>query len=67
MKIGDTVKVISSTEFNGEQLCFYPLETICRVVDIDTEGALGILPLNVSENTFPYYYLENELEKGHIK
>lgn len=67
ISIGDTVKVISATEFNGEMVTFYPIGTICKVVEKDDDGYVGIIPINSTFEHYSYYYLENELEKGHME
>lgn len=71
LKVGDTVKVISDTVSHwdsSERTEYISIGTICKVRDIDycTDGRTfyGIQPL---ESNCIFYYLENELEKGHME
>lgn len=70
-KIGDTVKVISKTKYNDEMRAFIPIGTICNIVAIEyaeDEGYYyGICPTERINDGNPYYYLEKELEKGHLE
>lgn len=70
-KIGDMVKVISKTDDNGEMREYFPIGTICEIVEIgcdDNESYFyGVKPINTFYCGSPYYYLENELEKGHMQ
>lgn len=66
INIGDTVKVISPTQHGDDMVTFYPIGTICTVVDKESDGSIGILQNGIPDS-FPYYYLENELEKGHFE
>ena len=73
LKVGDTVKVKDTTMHQGERKEFIPIGTICRVVGTtyyESEGnAVGIVP----ESSLPYdgygeyWYLECEVEKGHME
>ena len=69
LKIGDLVKVKDATMYQGEKKEFIPIGTICQVVGICEENVIGIVP----ENSLPYngsgeyWYLESELEKGHME
>lgn len=70
LKVGDTVKVISDTasHWNSSVRTEYiPIGTICKVRDIDycKDGTYyGVQPL---EDNCIFFYLENELEKGHME
>lgn len=71
LKVGDTVKVISDTVTHwdtSERMEYIPIGTICTIRDIDycTDGRIfyGIKPL---ESNCIFYYLETDLEKGHIE
>lgn len=70
LKVGDTVKVITSTtsHWDAEKKTEYiPIGTICKIRDIDyckDETYYGIQPLESNEI---FYYLEDELEKGHME
>lgn len=74
LKVGDTVKVVSKTDCGGGVMNeLIPIGTICRVTEVcnDQEGIYyGIVDIRTREcdefmNTG--YYLENELEKGHLE
>lgn len=67
INVGDTVKVISATEHNGEMVEFYPIGTICRVVEKQDEECIGIIPYDNPFENYPYYYLDSELEKGKLE
>lgn len=66
--IGDTVKIISKTELNGESKELLPIGTICRIEEVcqENDGTpyYGITPIN--QEDVPFYYLEKELERGQI-
>ena len=70
IEIGDTVKVIEATASHydpDDKTEYIPIGTICKVRDIDycKDGTYyGIQPL---ESNCIFYYLENELEKGHME
>lgn len=70
LKIGDAVKVISDTVSHWDpydRTEYIPIGTICKVRDIDQciEGIFyGVQPL---ESNCIFYYLEDELEKGHME
>ena len=70
LKVGDAVKVISATKSHWDpedRTEYIPIGTICKVRDIDycKDGTYyGIQPL---ESNCIFYYLENELEKGHME
>lgn len=71
VKIGDTVKVTKKTMYQGKRKELIPIGTICRVVDVDFDtkdgNVVGIVPLDNPNNYGEYYYLENEVEKGHME
>ena len=66
-KIGDTVKVIRSTN-TGELI---PIGTICTVLEVrkelDGKYYYGIGDNRFHSKSVNGYYLENELEKGHLE
>lgn len=68
IKIGDIVKVISTTKYGDEKKEFIPIGTICRVDEINQDGDdqpyVGITPLN---GNVTFYYLLDEIEKGHME
>ena len=71
LKVGDTVKVISDTVSHWdpeERTQYIPIGSICTVRDIDycKDGTIyyGIQPLESNEI---WYYLKDELEKGHME
>lgn len=66
-KLGDVVKVISTTEHLGEQKEFIPIGSACKIVNIDTElgcteVAYHIVPCNAPIDYIGYWYLESEIE-----
>lgn len=72
IKIGDTVKVIGTTDCGGIEKECIKIETICRVVGVqnDKKGVLvGVIP----EKELPftgygeYWYLEKDVQKGHME
>lgn len=64
LNIGDTVKVISGTQYYDEAVEFIRIGTICKVVHVGEDG-IGIVPLDFPKNE-PYFYWEKELEKGEL-
>lgn len=70
LKEGDIVKVVSATEFQGKLTELIPIGTICRVVETSVnEPIAAIVPISRGRNSLlgAYWYLENELEKGHME
>ena len=74
LKVGDSVKIIDGTIYEGEKREFIPIGTICRIIGIiqinGEINALGLVPeekLHYYNGTGEYYYLENEVEKGHLE
>lgn len=67
LKIGDTVKVSRSTNV-GELI---PIGTICTVLEVskqlDGKYYYGIGDNRFLSKSVNGYYLENELEKGHLE
>lgn len=61
LKIGDIVKVISPTKHFDEYKEFYPIGTICKVVETNGDE-IELISLD-SYNYVPYYYFESEVEK----
>lgn len=69
LRVGDTVKVLCTTEYNGKPTKFIPIGTICMVINVDTKNnSVEIIPENMLNvyNT-GYWYKEDELEKGHLE
>ena len=72
IKIGDTVKVTGTTNCGGFEKECVKIGTICKVIDIAyDEGYIPIFcitPLReFSCNTDEYWYLEKDVEKGHLE
>lgn len=70
LEVGDTVKIISVTQEGEDKKEYIPIGTICKVVEVcmDNEKPYyGISPINDSMTSVPFYYLENEIEKGHLE
>ena len=70
LKVGDTVKVISKTRYNGieEKAEYIPIGEICKViaVDHDGDGTAVELAYHGYEDS-GYWYHESEVEKGHME
>ena len=70
LNIGDTVKVIGKTSCGGFEKECIRIGTICEVADLNIyrDGTIlaGIKPIDGSLNA-PYWYLEKDLEKGHLE
>ena len=70
IEVGDTVKIISVTQEREDKKEYIPIGTICKVVEVcmDNENPYyGVSPINDSMTSVPFYYLENEIEKGHLE
>ena len=73
--IEDTVKVIAATEdalyCDGRKREYIPIGTVCTVkeVNYDYDGSpyYGLLPVHQIDDGRYWYYLENEIEKGHME
>lgn len=70
--IGDTVKVIDRTLCGGIKTEVIPIGTVCVIVEIDHEDD-GKAYYGLIEGTKipkipddPWYYLEEELERGRL-
>ena len=69
IKIGDIVKVIAATKdvSNPDKKKEYiPIGTICTVINIETFSNVVEYALNPGDG-FVFWYLEDELEKGHME
>lgn len=76
INVGDTVKVIGKTlDGSGEEVELIPIGTICRVEDVDDDENgrfVEIIPINRNAKDgyishWGYWYLEKDLEKGHME
>lgn len=74
LKIGDTVKVIDRTLCGGIKTEVIPIGTVCVIVEIDHEDdGRAYYGLMKGTDTLGEriiadgYYLEEELEKGHLE
>lgn len=67
LKVGDTVKVISTTLCGDEMKELIPIGTICTVTEVcmSKNTYYGITPKDRNDNYY-FYYLESELEKGEL-
>ena len=72
--IGDTVKVIDRTLCGGIRTEVIPIGTVCVIVEIDHEddgrpyyGLMKGTNSSGEQIIADGYYLEEELEKGHLK
>lgn len=67
LKVGDTVKVIAPTiNAIGIEKEYIPIGTICTVTDIRQFSDGVGYALDAGDGVL-FWYLENELEKGHIE
>ena len=67
LKIGDIVKVKDLTMYQGKRVPLISIGTICSVIGINGDS-IGIVPRNASyEKQFPFWYLRDEVEKGHVE
>lgn len=72
LKIGDTVKVIGKTiDGDGVEKELIPIGTVCRVIGYyndDKNGlTVGIRPEGKPSYYGEYWYLECDVEKGHME
>ena len=72
--IGDTVKVIGTTNCGGYEKECIVIGTICEVVAVDYDSPSGFLTVGiVPKNELPYdgyseyWYREKDIQKGHLK
>ena len=67
LNIGDTVKIISKTlGIDGEEHEYLPIGSIGRLKEICCEDdGSHYYAIEVNGNTF--YYLRDEIEKGHME
>lgn len=69
LKIGDTVKVIGKTiGGDGTEKEYFPIGSICFVLstEIDKKGRLLVEISTIKNDDCGYWYLERDLEKGHV-
>lgn len=72
---GDTVKIIKKTQKAGgepgELYEYIKIGTVCTVNDIDHSddgtAAYECIPNSWSDKSCGFWYLENEIEKGHYE
>lgn len=73
IKVGDTVKVIGTTDVGGIEKELIKIGTICRVVTTENTENEGMIVGIVPENELPYsgygeyWYFEKDVEKGHLE
>lgn len=65
IKVNGTVKVINSTIFNGHATQLIPIGTICRVTVVENDN-IGLIPIFANVKQEPYFYLQDEVEKGQL-
>lgn len=65
IEVGNTVKVINSTIFNGHATQLIPIGTICHVSVIDG-NSIGLIPIFSTRRQEPYFYLTDEVKKGQL-
>ena len=68
MKVGDTVKVIGTTNCGGFERECIKIGTICKVVDTEIDPKAGLIVGIIPERELPYnghgefWYLEKDIE-----
>lgn len=67
LKIGDTVKIISKTLEGDNMRELFPIGSIGRVTEDGLTERDGTPYYGITRNNVTFYYLENELEKGHME
>ena len=75
IKVGDTVKIIKKTQKAGgepgELYEYIKIGTVCTVIDIDKfdDGTVAYecIPNTWYDKSCGYWYLEDEIEKGHLE
>lgn len=70
IEVGDVVKIILDAQEGEDKKEYIPIGTICKVVEVCTDNEkpyYGVSPINDSIPSVPFYYLENEIEKGHLE
>lgn len=75
IKIGDTVKIIKKTQKAGGELGelyeYIKIGTVCTVNDIDHLDTGTVvyecIPNNWSDKSCGFWYLDDEIEKGHYE
>lgn len=71
---GDTVKIIKPTQDAsgepGELKEYIPIGTVCKVINVEVYKdcmAYECVSLSWSHDTTGFWYLEDEIEKGHYE
>lgn len=73
IKVGDTVKVIGTTNIGGIEKELIKINTICKVVGVENNEKYGLIVGIIPERELPYndygefWYLEKDVEKGHLE
>ena len=66
ISVGDTVKVIGTTDIGGIEKELIHIGTICKVIEVDKSGEVFcVRPINNSQEG--YWYLGKDLEKSHME
>lgn len=67
LEVGDFVKVTGKTlAGNGKEEALITIGTICRVVEVSSDGFVEIIPLNDKSFVVGYWYAENDPQKGDL-
>lgn len=67
LKKGDLVKVTGTTiATTWKRAELIPIGTICRVLNVDSDGYAEIVPLDC-EDDWGYIYAPEDLEKGSVE
>lgn len=72
IKVGDMVKVIGTTTCGSTERECIKIGTICKVVGVENTEVEGLIVGLVPEKELPsryseYWYLEKDVEKGHLE
>ena len=69
IKVGDTVKVIGTTECGGKEKECIKIGTICEVVATENDPKAGLIVGVTPKETrdCEYWYLEKDVEKGRLE
>ena len=73
IKVGDTVKVVGTTDIGGIEKELIKINTICKVVGVENNEKYGLIVGLIPERELPYngygefWYLEKDVEKGHME
>lgn len=73
IKVGDTVKVVGTTDIGRIEKELIKINTICKVVGVENNEKNGLIVGIIPKRELPYngygefWYLEKDVEKGHME